>query len=347
MDRREMIEILKVGLQAVSPYNIQPWEVRFKQDQLIIFPKYFERGFLGNFRNVVLYSLGALLENLSEGAKHLHYEMTYRLLNSEAQIGEPLCEVSFRKTFGSPDHDISHVMSRYTNRKIYRRQPVPASIFEKISSLFAGGAREVLNVTNNDRFINACALLERIRVANLEFNEELIDILCFTPKEAEERRRGLDLRVLELPFYAELFLRAERNFFFRRAIGGSLFGQVVAEAARKKTLHGCPLLIAFKNLDGSPEAAVHDWMAIQKILNFLQQEGLCSQLVGSSPDLTKVKRAFYLPGERKMLDQADTAIQKSLGMRMQAILTLVRIGYADECKVKSLRVDPETLLLPE
>lgn len=347
MDHKDIIEILRVGLKAVSPYNLQPWVFQFKQDRLVIFPKYQDRGFLGNSQNVVLYSLGALLENLSEGAKHFHYEMTYRLLRREVQLGEPLCEVLFRKTLELRDYDISHVLARYTNRKQYRPEPVPLSLLEEIRSLFQGGTREILDITRNEDFINLCAQLERIRIANLEFNEELIDNICYTPALAEKSRRGLDLRVLELPLLAHVVLRLVHIPFFRKAIARSRLAQKAAEMAKKKALHSCSLLVAFKNEDGSPEASVRDWMAIQKILNLLQQKGLSSQLLGSSPDLTKIKMAFYLPEERKILDQADAAIQKCLGTKMQYVLTLLRVGYADESRYKSLRLNPEDLLLPE
>ncbi len=345
MEQKELIEILRVGLKAVSPYNSQPWEFQFHNDQLIIRPKFNERGFLGNVRNVILYSLGAFLENLSEGAKHFHYQISYVLLSKEVEMGKPLCAVTFNKTSGSPDHDIRHVMSRYTNRKIYRPQSLPPAVLEKIRSYFQGGTRAILDVTNNHAFINSCSLLERIRIANLEFNEELMDVLCFSEKEAQERRRGLDMRVLELPLIAQLFLRAEKNFFFRKTIGRSVLAQRVAESAKKKSLYGCPLLIAFKNTDDSADVLVRDWMDIQKTLNHLRQEGLHSQLLATSTDLIKIKRSFYLPAERKVLEQADINIEKSIGTKLSSVLCLLRVGYADECPVTSLRVEPEELLL--
>jgi hypothetical protein len=347
MNRTDLLKILKVGLQAASPYNSQPWEFEFKEDRLFIYAKYVKHGFLANFHDGLFYALGAFLENLSEGAKHHHYAMTSRLLSQTIQMATPLCEVTFIQTPQSPEHDISHVLLRCTNRKIYHRQAVPPDILKEMRALFQGGTRQLLDVTGNDRFMNSCALLERVRIANIEFSDDLIDNLCLTPKEAEERRRGLDLRVLELPLLTRLFLRTERNVFFRRTVGRSIIAQKGAETAKKKALLGCPLLIAFQDHDDSPEILVRNWGAIQKILNFLQQHGLSSHLLASSPDLTKIKRGFYPPEQRKILDQADRDIEMTLGIKMQSILTLLRVGYADDCKIKSLRMDPQDLLRPE
>lgn len=347
MTQNELHDILKVGLKAVSAYNLQPWTFQFKQDQLIIFPKYIERGFLKGFRDTFLCSLGALLENLSEGARHYQYTLTYELLNPDMDLGQPLCRVTFSKIPNPENYDIRHVMERYTNRKMYRQDPVPAGTLAKIREIFAGPTREVIDVSGKTVFIDNCAKLERIRIANFGLNDELIDVISFNAKQAEDRRWGLDLRVLELPYFARLFLMAERNKFFRGVFGRNFMVQKFAERSTKKSLYGCPLLVAFKNTDTSAQAAVEDWKGIQKILNFLRQQGLNSQLMDVGPVIMKIREDFYNPREHKIVLEADEKIHQCIGTSLANVSTLLRVGYAEECRIKSLRKDPEEFFLPE
>lgn len=347
MERKEIIEILRVGLKATSPYNGQPWQFQFKNDVLSIFEIYSRGGFLENFKEVPFYSLGPLLHNLSEGAKHFQYAMTYRLKTRETDLYQALCEVKFQKSSTLPNYDIAHVMSRYTNRKKHRDEYLSPRVLEKIRNSFSGETRAVLNVTNSEAIINNCAALERIRMGNSGLNKEIINQLCYTPEEAEKSRRGLDLRVLEIPAFSQQFLRFSRNEIFRRTIGQSILAQKVAERSHRKLLRETALLIAFKESDASAEVLVRDWMDIQKIINLLNKDGLSSHIVASSVDIAKISRDFFSKKESDTIDQIEKNIEYHLGIKPQEILTLLRVGYADECAVKSLRVSPEDLLLPE
>ncbi len=344
MERQELIDILRVGLKAVSPYNCQPWKFQYKDQTLLIFAKKYERGFFGNFQELIYYSLGAFLENLSEGARHYHYAMDFTVTPDNKEMNAPVCTVSFTKTPGSPQHDIAHIMGRYTNRKIYHRRPLDPSVLKKIRADFQGYEREVIDITNNPVIIDNFALLERIRVSNPELNDELIENIQFNPKNSPPSRTGLDIMSLEIPFMSRQFLRASKNPVFRKMVRNLDFVQYMAQTAGQKILNGCPLLIAFKEPHYSTATIVRDWMDIQRILNTLHQDGLCSQLLASGIDMLKMDRSFLKPFEMYLLSGAETKIQKNLGVSPASIMTLLRIGYADDCRVKSLRLDPEELL---
>lgn len=345
MDRKELIEILRVGLKAASPYNLQSWEFQFQDGHLLIFLKYDKKGFCTAFNDVVFYSLGALLENLSEGAKHLEYQMSYSLVHDDIKMSKVLCKVSFKKIVADKDYDIRHVISRYTNRKAYRQQALSPDVLDKIRIFFQGDTRKILDVTKNCVLIDNCALIEKVRISNLELNNDFVDNICFSEKQAQESRRGLDLRVLEVPFSTQIFLRAAQNQFFRRTIGRSILAQLVAKKAHQELLYNAPLLIAFLENNQRKDVLVRDWMDIQRIINFLHREGLSSHLIASCVDLVKIDASFFGAPEREILNLAQINVQKNTGIELRQILTLLRVGYADECKVKSLRVDPENLLL--
>ncbi len=347
MNRKEIIEILRVGLKAASPYNLQPWTFQFLDGRLLIFAQYRERGFSYHFTDCIFYSLGCLLENLSQGAKHYQYEMIYSLLNNDADRMGPVCQVSFEKVTTAEDHDISHVMSRYTNRKLYSDRNVHSNVLERISSFFQGKTRKVRDITKNRTMIDACALLERVRILNSELSSEFFGSIFFCPKNDEGCHRGLDSRVLQVPFLTIQFLWMCQNKYFRQTMGRSLFAQIIAEKGHAKLLRHSPLLIAFEEQDQSPEVLVRDWMDIQRIINDLHREGLSSHLIASGVDLAKIDPAFSSAKENAILDLARSNVQEKMGISLKKTLTLLRVGYAEDCLVKSLRVDPEDLLLPE
>ncbi len=345
MDRHDIIEILRVGLKAISPYNAQPWQFQFKDGRLLIFAKHKDIGFW-KFKNLVYYTLGAFLEDLSQGARHWRYEMSYSLGAPNYGQSEPVCVVTFKKDLQAPSHDITPVLTRYTNRNTYRPQAVPAAIIEDMRSLFAGPSREIIEVTGNKDFIESCSELERVRVTNKELRDEMAEMMRVTTREAALHPQGLDILTLGVPLHARMFIRFQKNPVFRNTIGQSLIPQNLVQTQNTKLLMHSPLLIVFKDEVASHEAIVRDWMDIQKILNRLNSHGLSSHIVASGVDITKIDRSFFSPQELALMDRAQAKIKKSLGVPSHFILSILRVGYAEEYKVKSIRVDPEALLLP-
>lgn len=344
MEHDILLKILKVGIKAASPYNAQPWRFKYQNERLFIYSTDGKGGFLENFENLPYYSLGPLLENLSEGAQHCHYAMTYRINNHEKILGKALCEVTFTKTANIANYDIHHVMSRYTNRKLHKPQEVPTHILEKIRTLFTSPTREALDISRNQSVIDPLATLESMRIDNTELFSEIIDNVCFTPKDAEHLKRGLDLRTLQIPLISQHFLQANRNLFFRRLMRGNIIAKLIAKQSHQKLLYGSTLLIAFKETNNASDILVQDWKDIQRITNFLHQQGLSSHLVASSVDIVKINRSFFAPKHQATIAQLEQVIQNSLGIKPDSILTLLRVGYADECPIKSLRMSPEDLL---
>ncbi len=346
MEAHILRDILRVGIKAASPYNGQPWGFQLKDSGLLIFAKDAKGGFLENFENLPFYSLGPLLENLSEGAAHWHYAMSYRLNDKDGLLGKALCEVTFTPTGNTAAHDITHVLARYTNRKLHHTKAVPEHIRAKIRDIFQGPTREALDITQNQVVIDNLASLESMRIDNSELFGEIIDNVCFTPEDAEKLRRGLDLRTLEIPTISAQFLRANRNPIFRRLMRGNFIAKAIAKQSHLKLLNGTGLLIAFKETNNASDVLVKDWMDIQKITNFLQKEGLSSHLVASSVDIVKITRTFFEPAQQSDIALHEKNIHDAIGMKPEFILTLLRVGYADECAIKSLRMNPEDLMIP-
>lgn len=343
ISREDLLNILKAGLKAATPYNLQPFEFQWSEEKLFVYPNYQLRGFLINPKNVVTYSLGAFLENLSEGARHWHYKIETKFLQLDVDPNHPLCEIKFHKSDETSEYPIDHVMQRYTNRKDYSLRPVAPEILKKIQNIFQGQGRSIVDITKNKTVIDAIVNLEEVRIANFEFNEEIYDLLCMSPQEAEERRRGLDLRVLEFPAYVRWFLMAQRNPYFHRIFGRGLLAQWGAKKSKLKNLCSCPLLVVFVSPENSEESCVQDWIYVQRILNFLHREGLSAQLVGFTPGNMKTTHAFFIPSQRKILEKSDQVIKKSIGVNLISILILLRIGYAEPCQYRSLRMDPEKM----
>lgn len=346
ISRAQIIEILRVGLRAVSPYNLQPWEFDFKDGILRIFAKYEPQGFLGHFKDVIYYSLGALLENLSQGARFQRFEMAYRLRDWEPHSDQVLCEVTLTPSPNLPSSDITHVLSRYTNRKVYESRQVPSAVLDNMRLQFRGPARGIIDVTGNIDFIDFSSRIETVRVSNNEMLDEFIHILSYTPKEAEVRRWGLDLRVLEVPERTHIFMKVARSVTFRRVLGRIPLCHLSARVLHRKMLINTPLLVVFEDSDHSPESLVKDWMNIQRIINDLHKAGLSSHLIASSVDMTKINRDFFSPTEQKILQESEEGILKATGVKAKDIQTILRVGYAKESLVRSLRKNPEDILRP-
>jgi hypothetical protein len=96
---KALLDILDVGCRAMSPYNVQPWRfVRQGRKVLVFIRKY--PGGLFEFEPLGLYSLGCLLQNLSEGARYFGYDMAWRLVGEKCGLDRPLAEVEFEPSPG-------------------------------------------------------------------------------------------------------------------------------------------------------------------------------------------------------------------------------------------------------
>jgi hypothetical protein len=87
-------------------------------------------------------------------------------------------------------------------------------------------------------------------------------------------------------------------------------------------------------------------MRIQAALNYLQQERICSHVLASGIDMLKLDPAPFSARERRLLRDAAGRIGDLLKQDPQEVVTVVRIGYADPCKVRALRKPARELMLP-
>lgn len=347
VDRQEILEILKVGGRAVSPYNIQPWRFAIEKNRVLVFIKKVMYGLL-DFEYLDAYSLGALLENLREGARHYHYSFSYTPISETLNERQPHTILTFyKKREPGPEYPIDHVLMRYTNRKMYLSRPIPSNVPEEMKRIYNSTTASVINISGHEDFIRAYSDVEKIRACNLSTSNEIYDYLIFDAKQADSQKNHLDIRTLDIPFSDEMAMRLTRRYRGLREIlrRTGISGKKMAEY-QTGLLLSAPLVVAFTETSVRRPTLAEDWMKIQRIINLLQKYGLSSQIITSSIDVLRLNKAAYNKRELAMVDSLTQRIESLLHHKIDNLVTVLRVGYAAPCRVTSQRMDIESLLIP-
>jgi len=129
---QDLIDVLQVGTQAMSAYNVQPWRFRVDGDQVFIHILRHKNFFL-KLQGVYPMMAGHLLANMMEGARSKGYQVEYEIISEALNVDEPCIRMKLKKGFGRAD--ITHVLERCTNRSFYSSQKIDKDIQREIIAL--------------------------------------------------------------------------------------------------------------------------------------------------------------------------------------------------------------------
>ena len=344
---KTITDILRVGCRAMSHYNLQPWRFRIKDDRVLVYILKEGSILAASSYNVYCICLGSLLQNMYEGAKHYGFNMSYRLLDDKFRIQEPAAEVVFSRDPSPEEHSIRSVLKRYTNRKLYYSKPVPKEVIEHIRSSYASGSARIIQIADKERFAEAYSDLERIRFLNDRLMSDVHNNFRYIPEKSLRHRDLLDIRTAETSYANRLILRYYGNPVLRSIVKVLKYVKVDKKAKEyHKNLvinSGANLIFTEQKWDYSK--LVRDGERLQRICNYIFSKGLHSHMIVSSMDLLRMPEDIYTEKEYRMLKNAEKELRDLLGVDLNFVIMVMRLGYSDECRIKSLRKDIHDLLL--
>jgi hypothetical protein len=340
--------ILEIATTAISPYNTQPWRFRVDGDTIDVYILRTKNFFL-KLQGVSHMTLGCLLENLLVGARHVGYRGEYRFLPGTLGIDEPCARVKLIRDRSPEPQDVSHVLARTTNRKLYERTPLPADLRAEIEALCVDPNIALIysEGRGQERLSALLARLESVRISNYKMTREALEYIRFTEEEMHAKPEGLDLRTLEFEPRAVRLMRPLERRRAHRLL--STFGAVrIAARRHREQLVNSAGILTYTLQDREPADFVTLGMVIQRTLNRLALAGVQSMSVLSGLYLLDVLGSnpeIFSRRELRLLRRARVEIADFYGVPDRDVVYIVRAGFAEEPAHRQSRRPVAELLL--
>jgi hypothetical protein len=343
INHEELMEILEIGMRAISTCNNQPWRFRVNGDELQIFMLRTKNFFLKLEGNTWI-ELGTMLENLAIGAAAKGYGIEYRLFE-RCGLDEPAAILRF--VAGSAQGvtvDLEPLIRRCTNRAAYHETPLSSSVQETIFKACDVEDIEIQILTGRRK--NRCAEilnhLENIRLGNRIMLEEVLPYLRTDEKEIALYRDRLDARTLDLDAGALKMMKiAKRNpkvMSFIYTFLGRLGLTSKKEFEKKIIKSGAMISFLLKKRD--QQTYVNLGRVAQRILNNLTAQNIQTYTMVSGLyllDLLKENLEIYSKREQLLLLRYQYDLQSLFDFTDKRIALFIRAGYAAAPQLRTLR----------
>jgi hypothetical protein len=245
--------------------------------------------------------------------------------------------------------------ARYTNRRFYRKKPVPATLIDTLKKAVLDFPGVNLHLITRKKDLHTLAKLvyavDRIRTEYRPLHEHLCKMIRFTDEDAMVKRDGLPIKNIEAGLAGELFLKATRPWPVMSMANKIGLGRLVALHAMTgiRRSSGSALL----TVDG---VRALDFLTGGRVLErlwlTLNKYGLCMQPMTA---ITLFRMRWLLEGKdafsnlhQKVLEDVWKDFQTlfpDADLDMHGQIMLFRFGYGPEIKYGTYRKPFEKFML--
>lgn len=242
--------LMAAASQAPSGDNCQPWRFRARGDRLDIFRRSdVDTSFFNVDQLASTIACGCAIENACIAATAAGFEARVELL-PEGPDASWMASIVVEPAEVPPSPLFQAIWGRQTNRKPYRRQPVPRADLEELVQASQVGAQTSLRLVTERPALRELSelvfLADRIRTENQSLHEYFTSMVRFTQAEAASTLDGLPLPNLEAGKPGEVFLKLTRPWSVMNAMGRMGAGNAIAFVSRQGILNsaGAGLIVA-------------------------------------------------------------------------------------------------------
>ena len=342
-------ELVTAASLASSADNMQPWEFRKQADTIQVFcvPS---RMLPTDVNDMFAWiSIGAAIQNIvvAAAARGLRTTVEYNALE---QIHEFAAVIRFLPG-GTDDHLADWIARRATNRMPYQTSALSPSLIAKLTDSIEGLKADLYWTTRASE-LELMATMDAnssyIRLEHKPLYDELFDILCFTQKEIENTRYGLDFQSLEVPAAAMFIARQLQRWSIYNMVSRLGTGKIIAKNLSSRLRKaGALCLVTAQRCD--PIAYMEAGRAMQQLWLAATAEGLSIQPYGVLPQyLTKVEvepETFLPQYAASIQNQREPFFSIFPGAKEQYPAIVLRLGYAAKQSPRSnIRLRPEQII---
>lgn len=343
LSREILLEIIQTGAHAISAYNCQPWRFALREDGIDVFLIRTKNFFL-KLEGISYMELGAVVENLAEGAAAHGFETSMEILSPVLGPDAPSVALKFQPRTG-PVHNIRHVIDRHTHRGFYAEQPLSNDIQRDLTSLGDDPNVEIIFKSGEEKAFLAKILaeLEGIRYANYYLMREVVYYLRFGAVENQNARDYIDVKTLGFSngVIAVLHLwdrLLKSRIFYWISIALGFHKQLIAKYHDLLKKTGSLLCFAIQERDY--RSFIRLGRIIQRVLNELSKNGFAAMPILSGLylfDVLQENEEIFSKTQIRRLRQLKHNFDDLFLPSGKKIAFILRAGKADNLAVRSLR----------
>ena len=349
--------ILRAGIQAPSGDNAQPWRFSCAGNRVSVWLDADSDHSFFNFRQIAsLLSAGAVVENMRVAAGACGFEADVSWLPDAGETHR-LAHLDLIPAPRRPDPLLDAVWKRCTNRKTYAARPLSPALISGIQAQAGepeGGRLHVL--ADRPGILKLARLIyqvDRIRTEHRGLHEYLQQMIHYDEESALEARRGFPVGNLEAGKAGERFLKFTSpwpimNFMNRVGVGR----MVALHAAMGMRASSAAVLVTV------PATEAKDFLlaggAMERAWLYLPRMGLMAQPMAALPLFWLRWRLEgpegFSPKHRKLLEGVWGPWRElfpAVDFEREQPAMLLRVGYASDIRVHTLRRDIEAFIVGE
>lgn len=345
MDKETFEKIIKIGIQAPSGDNTQPWKVIPSKDldSFTLFCEKEEIDFFDTKNSALMICSGTFLKNIEIAAQKYNYVAKIQINENENSL--EMANVSFTKSKKKLIQKFTDkiLFSRATNRNNYSKEKLSEKFNEEVSKLKNKNV-DIKLIEHNKKLIKILYKADVIRLENKGAHETLYTNLRYWKKEIETRD-GLDVNTLGLPPHmGGISMKIMSSWNLQKFLAFTKLNRIVAFIATKKVLNtsqGIGIIsIKSFNKKETIEAAMkfqETWLLLTKYGGFLQPFATLPFFLRR---LRFDPKNSFTPIQEKKLGLIKDELFDLLDYSPETDLIMVfRYGKARTPKVYSLRKD--------
>jgi hypothetical protein len=257
----EIAALCTAGAMAPSGANAQPWRVTVTGNRLVVGPDGRPGGFLDVEGYATRFAIGCFAENVAVAARSLGLEY-------KTAVADGTVEFAFTGRHDAAPHELyGYLPERVTNRRTDAGPPIAEDAVRRLAGVVSevDGAFGVAAVSAPDRrreVAAALGLADAVRMRNRAMFADMVAEICWSEREARDRREGLDIRTLELPAATAGLLAVLKRFPWLRTL---LPPARLGDTARSLVANCSHICCLSTSTALTPDAMVGAGMAMERL----------------------------------------------------------------------------------
>lgn len=345
-NKKEILEILNLGIQAPSGDNWQPWKFKVQNNSIQIFNASRDTTIYNKLKWGSYIAFGALIENILIGSRDMGFNPVLTVsknLGHDDYVGEISLEPNKQLAGSEPLR--SCIIPRATNRKQYQTTPLSKTEAEEIQKSITKFDPVKVQIIDDRKTIGTIAdsasVNEKLLFKNDFMHKSFMETINWTKEEDEKNSTGLYIETLELPPPAKFVFRLIRkDFWFNLSKKIGLYNLVRQANIQNYTKSGNILIFSIPNFTHDNllmigRAMQHTWLTLTFMgyscqpmsallfLYYVSYEGKAPEL--SNEETEEVKKAF------QKIKEINTS---------QHPVFILRTGKAENPTAKASRLEP-------
>lgn len=339
---REIIEeILEVGTRAISIFNVQPWRFKIHSDSVDIFIIRSKTFFL-KLDGVMEIALGALIENISQGALAKGFTAKVYETDKIASLDSPCARIRFTYSKNKEPLDISHVLKRVSDNRAYKKRPIPLNIIDELKGFIVQKSIALRTVNNDDKeyIAKIMADLEGVLLTNARLCIETLRYIRWDPSEIEREKDLLDVRRLNSFSTQTTQLLQSRQKKIAHRIAKLIGTPRRIKKQYKDIYSSSGSFLIFTLEERNSSNLIQLGQQIQCVMNELTRLDLASAPIANGLyllDLLRENTEIFSNSEKNTLLNCKFELEEFFDMRDRKIVFVLRTGYVNSVISPTLR----------